>query len=234
MASRLTFKGNVTSASWTPDGKRIVYTQAGELSSIAADGSGREELLFRDDTQIGTPTLTADGTRLLFQTVQPQTGYDIWSLSPQTRQTSPWLSTTFREGAPRISPNGRWVACASNESGRSEIYVRALAASGVKTQVSREGGRGPLWSEDGLELFFLEKAALMTARVTTAGDAFESGRPTALFKLRRMPNDDGMIYGAAPDGRSFVVIEPVTTYVPSVAHLISGWSREVQRTVPVK
>lgn len=74
----------------------------------------------------------------------------------------------------------------------------------------------------------------MAVTVTTAADAFESGRPSPLFNLRRLPADDGAIYDVAPDGRSFVVIEPLTTYAPTVAHLIAGWSREILQKAPVK
>ncbi|MCA1563575.1 MAG: hypothetical protein LC804_26100 [Acidobacteria bacterium] len=234
LPSRLTFKGNVTSASWTTDGQRVVYNQAGELGSIAADGSGQEEVLFRDDTQKSSPQLTPDGATLVFQTIQPGTGSDIWTMSMRTRQTTPLLSATFNENSPRLSPNGRWVAYVSNESGRGEVYVRSLLGPGVKTQVSRDGGRLPNWSADGRELFFLQGSALMAVTVTTASAAFEAGRPYSIFNLRRLPRDEGAIYDVAPDGKGFVVIEPLTSDVPTDAYVVVGWSREIARKVPVK
>lgn len=232
--SRLTFKGNVTSASWTPDGHRVVYSQAGELGSIAADGSGHEEALFRDDAYKGSPQLTPDGATLVFQTIQPTSGFDIWTMSMHTRQTTPWLSTPFNENRPRLSPNGRWVAYVSNESGRGEVYVRPLIGPGVKTQVSRDGGREPTWSADGRELFFLQGSSLMAAAVTTVTATFEAGRPALLFNLRRLPAEEDAIYDVAPDGKRFVVIEPLTTHVPTDANVVAGWSREIARKVPVK
>ena len=234
VSSRLTFKGNVTSASWTADGQRVVYSQAGELGSIAADGSGNEQILFRDDTQKGSPQLTPDGATLVFQTIQPRTGFDIWTMDMQTLQTTPWLFTRFNELRPRLSPNGRWLAYVSNESGRQEVYVRALISPGVKTQVSREGGRLPTWAADGGELFFLQGSSLMAVTVATVTAAFEAGRPTRLFDLRRVPADEGAIYDVAPDGTRFVVIEPLRTHVPTSAHVVVGWSREIARKVPVK
>jgi serine/threonine-protein kinase len=233
LPSRLTFKGNVTSASWTADGRRVVYSQAGELGTMSADGSGHEEIIFRDDAQKGSPQLTPDGATLVFQTIQPGSGFDIWTMSMQTRQTTPWLSTPFNENRPRLSPNGRWVAYVSNESGRGEVYVRALISPGVKTQVSRDGGRLPTWSADGRELIFLQESTLMAVTVTTATAAFEAGRPYPLFNLRRLPVDEGAIYDVAPDGTRFVVIEPIATLVPTDAYVVAGWSREIARKVAV-
>ena len=229
--TRLTFRGNLTSASWTPDGRRILYSQAGELGSIAADGSGDEEVLYRDDTQKGSPAMTADGAALLFQTIQAGKGFDIWTLATKSRQATPWLSTRFDEWRPRLSSDGRWVAYVSNESGRAEVYVRELANPGVKRQVSRDGGALPTWSRDGRELFFLKGAVLMSAAIRTEGLAFTVDRPTPLFTLRRLPNDDGAIYDVGPDGRHFVVVEPVTTHVPTIANLVTGWSIEIDRRV---
>lgn len=234
VSSRISFKGNVTSASWTADGQRVVYIQAGALGSIAADGSGQEEILFHDEAQKGSPQLAPDGATLVFQTIQPGSGFDIWTMSMQTRQTAPWLATPFTENRPRLSPNGRWVAYTSNESGREEVYVRALTGPGVKTLVSRDGGRLPTWSADGRELFFLQGPSLMAVTVGTNTAAFEAGRPQVLFYLRRLPADEGAIYDVAPDGKRFVVIEPLTTDVPTIANVVAGWSREIARKILAK
>ena len=117
------------------------------------------------------------------------------------------VNTVQRETAAALSERSLGGLCLEDESGRDEVYVRALSVSEVKTQVSREGGRLPTWSADGRELFFLQDSSLMAVTVTTTADAFESGRPSALFNLRRPPTDDGAIYDVAPDGKSFVIAD---------------------------
>ncbi|MCA1651720.1 MAG: hypothetical protein LC753_16105, partial [Acidobacteria bacterium] len=77
-------------------------------------------------------------------------------------------------------------------------------------------------------------SALMAVTVTTASAAFEAGRPYSIFNLRRLPRDEGAIYDVAPDGKGFVVIEPLTSDVPTDAYVVVGWSREIARKVPVK
>ena len=229
LLTRLTFKGNVTSASWTPDGHRILYSQAGELRSTASDGSGGEQILFRNDGQHGSPQVTPDGGTLIFQTIRAGTGYDIWTMSMKTQRATPWLATPFAEQRPQLSPDGRFVAYVSNESGRTEVCIPPLTAGGGKVQVSRAGGRLPAWSGDGRELFFLEGSSMMTASVSRANQSLTAERPTSLFTLRRMPNDSGVIYDISPDGTRFVVVEPLPAPPLTIAHLVAGWSGEVEQ-----
>ena len=230
LPTRITFKGNVNAAAWAPDGRRALLAKSGELSSVAADGSGNEEILFRDDATKSGPHLTPDGTTFIFATLQPNTGVDIWTLSLKTRTTTPWLSTPYTERRPRISPDGRWVAYVSNESGRDEVYVRPLTGPGGKTQVSRDGGLLPTWSAGSGELVFLNGMSVMAAAVKPGSGVFAVGQPRLLFNLRRRPSDSGAIFDVAPDGNRFVVVEPITSFVPTVAHLVSGWADEVART----
>ena len=111
----------------------------------------------------------------------------------------------FEEDYSRFSPDGRWVAYSSDESGRREIYVRPFKHGGGKWQVSTDGGGFPCWSSDGKELFYRNGKALMVVAVTKKESTFQSGNPTMLFELE-VAGDD-WAYDVAPDGKRFVWIK---------------------------
>lgn len=228
--TRLTFKGNLLSAAWTADGQRVVYSLGTDLGILAADGSGREEVLYHDEATKGWARITPDGQTIVFQTVQPKTGFDIWTLSTRTRQTTPWLATPFGESNPHLSPDGHWVAYVSNESSRSEIYVRPLHGAGVKTPVSRNGGEWPVWGPDGRELFFVEQQHVMKVNVTIRSDgALETDRPAVVFALRKAPAAGIDPLDITPDGKRFLLIEALGLPMPAHANVIVGWSDEVKK-----
>ena len=131
--------------------------------------------------------------RDLAGTYDPKTTYDLWT-QPLTGdgKPSPWLNTPFTETLGQFSPDGRWVAYQSNESGPFEIYVQPFPAANAKWQISTEGGTMPRWRADGKELFFIAPDAKLMAAAVTASDAtFEAAPPVALFQTR--------IVGGSPD-----------------------------------
>ena len=150
-----------------------------------------------------------------------------WLLSTATRKPERWLATRYQERWPRLSPDGRWVAYTSDETGRQEVYVRPLRGSGVKYSVSRDGGSAPVWSRSGGELFFLQRTALMAARVTS-GATFEVARPVRLFQLRRPAIAASDPYDVTRDGKRFVVIESLLPKTPTHANLVIGWFEEIR------
>jgi serine/threonine-protein kinase len=222
---------------WTSDGKRLVYRATrGGFRTIywrAADGSGDEERL-TTSTSLETPTsISRDGTRLFFSEVAADTGADIWNVSLVDRRQPPQvvLQTRFYENSPHISPDGRWLAYASNESGPSEIYVQAFPALGDKLVISSDGGIEPRWSRDGRELFYRTGDKMMAVPVTI-GSSISAGAPRVLFEGRYQISDtssDG--YDVASDGR-FLMVEPIAPPqpAPQIA-VVLNWFDDVRSRV---
>ena len=201
------------SAVWTRDGTRVIYraTRQGFRNVYwkAADGSGDEERLGRHDNMQTPMSLSRDGTHVVFGQGDPTTGSDLWTLSLEdSRTTTAFLRTRASENNASVSPDGRWVAYASNESGRTEIYVQPFPGPGGKTTVSTNGGYEPVWSRDGRELFYRSGDALMVVAVSTRSD-FVAGLPRRLFSGDYEQSDTGTAgYDVSPDGRRFLMIQP--------------------------
>jgi Tol biopolymer transport system component len=134
-------------------------------------------------------------------------GYDIWILSLSgDRETRPFIQTRFSEGAAKFSPDGRWVAYSSDESGRMEIYVTPYPGPGRRRRISEEGGFWPRWSRDGRELFYVSPAGtLMVAGVQAQGNALSVGRVETLLQTTVAPTL-GWPYDVSADGQRFLVI----------------------------
>ena len=199
---RVTFDAaNDNFSVWSPDGTRIVFSfnRAGryDLYQKLASGAGVEEQLVVSDQTKTPSSWSADGRFLLFHSTDPQTSTDLWVMPMVGDRTRPsvFLKTPFREAYGVFSPDGRWVAYMSNESGRVEIYVRpfvppgaagtAAGAAGGQWQVSTAGGIHPVWRPDGRELYYLNPAgAMMAAPITVIGATLEPGAPVVLFPTR--------------------------------------------------
>ena len=184
-ASRFTFDpASDLSHTWSPDGRRLAFSSnrdgAFNIYLKPTSGAGEAELLLRNDNNKGPRDWSRDGRLILFMEQSPETGWDLWVLPLEgDKKPVPYLQTEFEEVLGQFSPDGRWVAYASNESGRSEIYVQPYPADGGKWQVSTDGGIQPRWREDGKELFYLTgDDRVMTAEIE-AGETFQPGVPRA-------------------------------------------------------
>jgi eukaryotic-like serine/threonine-protein kinase len=180
--SRLTFKGMVNlDAVWTPDGRRVTFESSppGGLLWQLVDGSGKAERLLTNRRYPVVPvSWSPDGKVLAFVEVNPTTGQDIWMLRLGDRGTQPFLRTRFSEGAPAFSPDGRWLAYGSNESGRPEIYVQPCPGPGRKWQISAAGGTEPAWNRNGRELFYRDGNRMMVVDVDiSASPSSSAGKP---------------------------------------------------------
>ncbi len=230
--TRLTFENDNRDPLWTPDGKRVVYTSLrGGLFGLywrPVDGSGPEEQLLVGKNWLFATSWTADGRFLAFSQQDPETGFDIWILPlGGDRKPYPFVRSPFREWFGEFSPDGRWVAYESNESGRSEIFLRPFPGPGGKWQVSTEGGARPEWSRDGRELFYLENDRLTRVAVET-GHGPAIGRPEPLFPCNCF--DSGRYYEVTRDAKHFLLIQTAQPPSPVTRiDVVLGWGGELGR-----
>lgn len=165
-----------------------------------ADGTGPAEQLTTGENAPTAASWSPDGKVLAFEDSSINTGSDIWVLTLEgERKARPWLQTRFAESRPMFSPDGRWLAYQSNESGRAEVYVQQFSGPGRKWQISTEGGSGPRWARNGRELFYLNGDKMMVAEITTS-PTFSASAPRLLFAGGFIP---GLVsaFDVAPDGR---------------------------------
>ena len=161
---------------WSSNGDRIVFESVGsgtvKLAVKSASGGGGEEMLFESPQGKIPCDWSPDGRYLLYYVPDPKTGTDLWVLPTETRKPFLFLQTDANELWGRFSPDGRWVAYQSNETGRYEIYVRAFPVQGGPIPVSSAGGVYPRWSRNGKDLYFIAPdARLMAAPMSTRRDA---------------------------------------------------------------
>ena len=219
--SRLTFNGHANVPVWAPDGKHLVFQSVSNGFGFywtRSDAAGEPQRLLESQNAAVAWDFSPDGRRLAYRVATTDggsdNGSDIWTLPldltdpdhPKTGQPEPFLRTPADERVPRFSPDGRWIAYRSNESGNNEIYVRPFpAASGGKWQISARGGLYAFWSNNGRELFY-ETAdnRIMVVDYTVNGDSFVPGKP-------RTWSDTQSFYSGfanmdlAPDGKRFAV-----------------------------
>ena len=148
-------------------------------------------------------SISPDGQLLAFIESNPTTGLDIWVTSLSDHKAQPFIRTSFNESVARFSPDGRWLAYISNESGRNEIYAQPYPGPGGKRQISTEGGTEPVWNPNGRELFYRSGDKMMAVDIATQ-PSFSTGKPHVLFEG-----------GYSPTG---------ATIGSSRARLAAGWS----------
>jgi serine/threonine-protein kinase len=203
--SRITTSGITKRPAWTPDGRRLVYSSNDDLWWITADGSGRPESLLVANGNRFAGSVTPDGRGLVFQEqASARNGIRsmIFDSAPASRLLIPG---NFGESAPALSPDGRWLAYQSDETGQMEVYVRPYPGPGGQVLVSLHGGTEPVWAHGGRELYFREGDSLMAATVTLS-PAFEVTGRRPLFSGAYASGDSYREYDVAPDDRHFVML----------------------------
>jgi Tol biopolymer transport system component len=209
---------------WSPGGDRIVFTsnRKGVLNlyemSLSGGSASAATLLLETSEHKNTDDWSADGRFILFTVQSPTTGLDLWVLPLfGDRRPTAVAQTAADERRGRFSPDGRWVAYESTESGRSEIYVQSFPDLARKTRISTAGGTTPVWRGDTHELFFCSPDdQLMAARIASGGTQIDSHTPSVLFALPAGPNraDNQAWYAASRDGQRFLVNTTVTGASP--------------------
>jgi Tol biopolymer transport system component len=144
---------------------------------LPADRSADAERLTDIGRMQTAASWTPDGRVVVLTQINPDTGADVYVMGLGDRKPRPFARTRFAEGAPRFSPDGRWIAYTSNESGRNEIYVQAYPGPGAKIQVSTDGGTDAAWKRNGGELYYREGNKMMMVSVDTAGTFVRPDQP---------------------------------------------------------
>lgn len=246
---RVTFAAGADSFPlWSPSGDRIVFRSVRnahrQIHVKPSSGAGSEELLLelQLETDLVTNDWSPDGRFVLYHSRNPQTDRDLWVL-PLEGDRKPWLflKTSFAEAAGQFSPDGRWVAYQSNESGRFEIYVRPFVeptaadskatSAGGQWQVSTAGGLFARWRADGRELYYIgPDGQMMAAPTIVTGTVLEPGTPVALFQTRIVgggsDTNPGRQYDVTRDGR--FLINTVVEGAAAPITLLQNWTPPAQ------
>jgi Tol biopolymer transport system component len=246
----ITVDGHSGYSLFAPDGKRVVFRSgaAGGEDNLywkAADGSGEPERL-TTSTHSQTPaSWSPDGTTLAYVEEGPSSGFfqfDIWGLSMPDRKTRPIVRTPANEMSPEFSPDGHWLAYASNESGRHEVYVQPYPGPGERHLISNNGGEQPAWAADGRELFYVQAdygnrtRTLLGVRISTAPE-FQAGVPHVVFEHEDLAIAWGRSYDVSRDGQRFLMAltkERPGDRAPTQMILVQNWFDELRRLVPVR
>ena len=256
--TRLTLEGNVNVGPvWSPDGKRIAFNSNKEGLANAfwllADGGGGLERLNTSEYVQSPQSWSPDGQQLAFIEIKPNTPTEVWVLrmgdpslrsgqapsagSAQVRKAQLFLQQTqFTEEAPQFSPDGRWLAYISDESGRREVYVQPYPGPGGKWQISTEGGREPVWNRNGRELFYRIGNKMMAVDISTQ-PSFAAGKPRMLFEGQfALARGTSPNYDVSLDGQRFLMVKPAgqEQSAPSQINVVLNWFEELKRRVPTK
>jgi eukaryotic-like serine/threonine-protein kinase len=232
--SRLSFgAGSALAPAWSPDGSRVAYTCA-QLRSLClrpASGAGNEEVLLTSDAAKLVDDWSPDGRFLLFEEVSRQTTTDLWLL-PLAGERKPalYLQTPFDETHAKFSPDGRFVAYTSKESGRDEVYVQTFPAAGGKWQISTDGGDQAQWRADGKELFFLGLDRKLRAVAVKTEHGFQPGMQRVLFEARTtVPAGlaSRASYAVSGDGQRFLVDKIVSDGGRIPITVVLDWTRDL-------
>jgi len=217
---------------WSPDGHRIAYglwdTDKPNLHAVASSGSGPDEPLLPSLTTTNVSSWSADGRYLAYWVADPITQYDIWVL-PIRDRGAPFLflRTNYNELQPAFSPDERWIAYTSDESGRQEVYVRGFEGGPATTgarRVSIDGGSLPRWRRDGRELFYLSPTRKLMSVEFDGSTALVRGVPRALFQTNVMMADYLVGYDVAANGQRFLVSAPADEAESSLFTVIVNWN----------
>jgi serine/threonine-protein kinase len=221
--SRLTFDlAEDSHAAWSPDGKRIAFSSARADKAVTnlywqrADGTGDVQRLSESKVRQISGSFHPGGRFLAFMEQDPKTNWDIMILPIEGDEASGFkpgkatvfLNSPFVEVWPEFSPDGKWLAYMSNESGRFEVYVRPFPGPGGKWQISTEGGAFPTWSRASRELFFGQDGKIIAVSYSADDASFHAEKPQPLSEGRYRPLGPFRAFDLHPDGKRFAILKP--------------------------
>ena len=231
-AKRLTFNtAFIAGPLWSPDASRLVYFSnqghGNDLYVKNSDGSQEEKLILHDDLDKFANDWSRNGKYLLYTR-----GSELWTVTFPELKSSLFLKAPSILGNGQFSPDAKWVAYASNETGKWEIYVTSFPDARGKWQVSTGGGEQPRWRGDGREIFYLSSDSKMMAAPVTTGGNFDSGRPVSLFQATpRQPisSRDQFVYDASKDGQHFLILTQRKQADAQPMTIILNWTAKLNK-----
>jgi Tol biopolymer transport system component len=242
ITSRFTFRPPLNNVPiWSADGRQIVFASVGDgrldLYRRPSDASRPDELLLKLNAQpiLFPSDWSADGRFLTYYRTDPKTQLDIWTLSMDSdhpsigsgradarREPIPFLHGDFNESQEQFSPDGRWIAYVSDESGSQQVYVQSFPVLGGQRQISREGGNQPRWRRDGKELFYLAPDRKLMVVTVKSGATFEADAPRTLFQTELNVAALRQSYAVSADGQRFLLNTSLETGSPSMT-VVLNW-----------
>ncbi len=234
-SSRFTFdQTNETFPVWSPDGSRIAFGSnkfgPTDLFQKSSNGAGSDELLFKSTNLKAPNDWSPDGRTILYNEFDPKTNSDLWVLPlGGDPKPSPVMQTPFGETNGRFSPDGKWIAYESNESGPGQIYVQGFPTGG-KTQVSTLGGFQPRWRGDGKELFYIgPDKKLMAVEIKVDANGIQAGAPRSLFDLRIGNLPGSPYYDVTHDGQRFLISVVGEETTPTPMTVVLNWTAGLKK-----
>jgi eukaryotic-like serine/threonine-protein kinase len=229
VSTRLTFTSSLNGhPAWSPDGKTIAFmsNRSGQfhLYQTAVDGTGNTSPVIVDDAGEYNPSYSSDGRYLIFRRLSAQSGahFEIWA-KPLDGDPEAFPVVQSEAAHPALSPDGKWLAYSSQESGRPEIYVVPFRQGSGKWQVSTSGGTWPRWRGDGKELFYLSlDKEITSAEISADGSSLVVGKVAPLFQVN-VATSLGWFYDVSADGKRFVVLNQDPRQAADPLTLVVNW-----------
>ncbi len=232
---RFTFDpGNESFPVWSPDASRIVWAASrGEYYQLyekAVNRTGQETSLLQSNFNKAPTDWSRDGRYIIYRQTGPKTQFDIWALPLFDKQNPfPLVQSAANESAGVLSPDGRWLAYHSDESGRYEVYAQSFPGGGGKQRVSTGGGVWPYWRGDGKELYYRAQDDKLMAVPITGQTNLAVGAPVTLFEFRSGGLPDQPYYSAGPDGRHFLLSAIVDAGTNSPLTALVNWTAGLKK-----
>jgi len=212
--SRLTFGGSFGTPIWSPNGQSINYHRINftVLFTKSANGTGEEKALFQSQSTVIMNDCSGDGRYIVYSQVTSEGRNELWLLPTSGEpKPAPFLRTAFNESQGQVSPDSKWIAYTSDESGRNEVYVQSFPVTGERWLVSNSGGTLARWRHDGKELFYRAlDGQLMLASVRNSTHGLEFSTPAALFRLSEPQGQVSYPYDVAPNGQRILALVPAS------------------------
>jgi Tol biopolymer transport system component len=221
---------------WSPDGSKIAFFSNAEgvydIYVKPASGEGRAELFYKSTLPKYPTDWSRDGRYMLFGVISANTRSDVWAITTADRKAAPILDTIYSEGYAALSPDGKWLAFQSDESGRTEVYVQPFegVTSGTKKRwlVSSGGGGLPRWRADGAEMFYITPGGrMMAVALHPVNDDFQFEPAHMLFQTRPIP-DEWNLYDVSPDGQRFLLNLPLEWSSAAPITVVTNWTEKLK------
>jgi eukaryotic-like serine/threonine-protein kinase len=239
-ATKFTFEFGAGIPVWSPNGARIAFSydnRPGPPTVYLKSTGGPEQYdLLVESGEAWSTDWSSDGHTIVYEHREAKTQNDLWLISVSGQhKPRPFLATPANETGGRISPDGRWIAYTSDESGRNEIYVTSFPEPRGTTRISTDGGMQPEWRRDGNELFYRTQDRRLMAVPIKGGAALDAGKPHSLFELPPEPpawiqgEADQRVYAPSADGQRFLIAVPVGEGSSAPITVVLNWDAELKK-----